>query len=316
MTPISPSLNDRARARLDDLDPFDLRIESVDVGGGRVVDFGVDCPGGLGAGLALADLCTSSLAETRIVPGQFAGRSWPHVAVTTDHPVAACLLSQYAGWAISPEGWFGMGSGPMRAAAAVEDLFTKLEYREHPETVIGVVEAGKRPTEAVVEFVAGKCGVDPANVTLAVAPTASQAGNVQVVARSVETAMHQLFELGFDVGRVVSGYGLAPLPPVAADDLVGIGRTNDAILYGGTVHLWVNGDDDTLANIARQVPSCSSPSHGETFLALFEAAGRDFYALDPHVFAPAVVVLHNVETGVVHTHGELDEPVVRRSFGL
>ena len=67
--------------------------------------------------------------------------------------------------------------------------------------------------------------------------TASIAGSVQVIARSVETALHKMHEIGFDLTQVRSGFGIAPLPPVAADDLVGIGRTNDAMLYGGEVTL-------------------------------------------------------------------------------
>lgn len=310
------SLNARAGSRLETADLDALRITRTAVDGARVLDFGVEAAGGLAAGVLLADVCTAGLAETSIVPRPFAGREWPHVVVRTDHPVAACLLSQYAGWAITPEGWFGMGSGPMRAAAAVEDLFDRLDYREKTGEVVGVVEAGKLPTPEAVAFVAGKCGVEPTAVTLCAAPTASQAGNLQVVARSVETAMHQLFEQGFDVRRIRSGYGVAPLPPVAADDLTGIGRTNDAILYAATVHLWATGDDDDLADIVTRIPSCSSGSHGSSFLELFEAAGRDFYALDPHVFAPAEVVLHNLETGVVHAHGTVDEALTRRSFGV
>ena len=85
--------------------------------------------------------------------------------------------------------------------------------------------------------IAAACQVEPSSVTLLVAPTASLAGGVQVVARSVETAMHKLAELKFDLARIVSAHGSAPLPPVAGDDLAAIGRTNDAILYGARVVL-------------------------------------------------------------------------------
>ena len=41
------------------------------------------------------------------------------------------MASQYAGWAIDPEGFFAMGSGPLRAKARVEkELFGKLGYAE------------------------------------------------------------------------------------------------------------------------------------------------------------------------------------------
>ncbi|MGH7127431.1 MAG: methenyltetrahydromethanopterin cyclohydrolase, partial [Planctomycetaceae bacterium] len=163
---------------------------------------------------------------------------------------------------------------------------------------------------------AEKCGVAPQNVTLCVAPTASQAGNVQVVARSVETAMHKLYELGFDVWRVESGYGVAPLPPVAADDMTGIGRTNDAILYGGRVTLWVRGDDDSIAETGPQVPAAASDAYGKPFLEIFEEAGRDFYKIDPHLFSPAEIVFQNLDSGRVHRFGRTNHAVLVKSFGL
>ncbi len=309
-------LNDAAAAVLRHVDPGFLRVSCDEDAPGRLWDCGVDAPGGTTAGLLLADVCTAGLAETSLAPGTLGGTAWPQVVVRTDHAVEACLLSQYAGWSISVDGYFGMGSGPMRAAAAVEELFGDLAYRESAHEVVGVVESGEKPGRHIYEYLAEKCGVPIEYVTLCVAPTASQAGNVQVVARAVETAMHKLHELKFDVRRVVSGFGTAPLPPVAKDDLAGIGRTNDAILYGGTVHLWATGDDDTLADVVKKVPSSASEAHGRPFLEIFESAGCDFYAIDPHLFSPAVIVLHNLETGVVHRAGALAEDVVLASFGL
>jgi len=147
-----------------------------------------------------------------------------------------------------------------------------------------------------------------------VARTASLAGTVQVVARSVETCLHKLHELGFDLARVQSGYGVAPLPPVAADDLTGIGRTNDAVLYGGSVTLWVRGDDDLLTTIGPRVPSSSSADHGQPFAAIFEKYGRDFYKIDPLLFSPAEVTFINLDTGRTHRFGELRPDVIRQSF--
>ncbi len=104
----------------------------------------------------------------------------------------------------------------------------------------------KPPTPEVFAKVAEACRVAPSAVTLLIAPTASLAGGLQVVARSVETALHKLHELKFDLRRVVSAHGVAPLPPVAKDDLAAIGRTNDSILYGARVVLYVTGDDASL----------------------------------------------------------------------
>src|SRR5690606_27559706 len=137
---------------------------------------------------------------------------------------------------------------------------------EDAARVVGILESPKLPTEEAAQLIAEACHVEPAAVALLVAPTASLAGSLQVVARSVETALHKLHELKFDMTRIHSATGSAPLAPVAGDDLTGIGRTNDAILYGGRVSLWVTGDDDSLEALGPQVPSSASASYGEPFL--------------------------------------------------
>lgn len=283
-------------------------------GGGRVVDAGVSARGGLLAGLDLARVCMAGLAEVAIGPGHVGGRPVATVRVATDHPVAACLRSQYAGWQLASGKFFAMGSGPMRAASGREAIFDKVGGREDASAVVGVLEGRKLPTAEVAAIVAGACRVPQGNVHLVIAPTASLAGGVQVVARSVETALHKLAGLGFDLSRVVSGIGVAPLPPVAADDLAAIGRTNDAILYGAEVVLYVTGDDDTLAEVGPQVPSSSSADHGEPFAAIFERYGRDFYKVDPHLFSPALVSFQNLDTGRTHTFGHVDDAILSRSF--
>ncbi len=295
----------------------ELRIEPVDhESGACILDFGIEAPGSIGAGIALAEVCLASLAHVSIHPGIVAGVSWPQLFVQTDAPLEACLLSQYAGWKVSIGKYFAMGSGPMRAAYAHEQIFGELEYREDADAVVGVLESSEFPTNEVVAEIAKKCGVEPDRVALLVAPTASLAGNLQVVARSIETALHKLHSLGFDISRVESGCGMAPIPPVAADDMGGIGRTNDAILYGSSVTLWVNGEDDDLVTLGPQVPSRASAAYGKPFLKIFEAAGRDFYKIDPLLFSPAEVVIHNVDMGRVHVFGGLNHDVLRESFGF
>ena len=284
--------------------------------GGQVVDLGVKAEGSLEAGRFLSEVCLAGLGEVRIVPGAIGEVAWPHVQVVTDWPVEACLLSQYAGWQLSVGKFFAMGSGSMRAAAAREELFHKLDYREAPSHAVGVLETGKLPTAEVFDVIAEKTGV-PADMTvLLAARTASLAGNFQVVARSVETSLHKLLELGFDVWRVRAAIGVAPLPPVAKDDFAGIGRTNDAILYGGRVTLMVRGDDESIASLGPKVPSSGSAAHGKPFAEIFEDAGRDFYKIDPHLFSPAEVMFHNLDTGRVHCFGHVAPEVLRRSFGI
>jgi methenyltetrahydromethanopterin cyclohydrolase len=313
---MSLQLNERAGRLVDRAASIatELRIEVHTVGGARVLDCGIRAAGGLHAGLVLARVCLADLAEMSIVPGPVGDAAWPHVQVVTDHPVAACMASQYAGWQISAGKYFAMGSGPMRAAAGREDLFDKIGHRESPVVAVGVLETRKLPTEEVVNLICEKTRVSPAGLSLLVAPTASLAGGVQIVARSVETALHKLHEVGFDISRVVSATGTAPLPPVAKDDLAAIGRTNDAVLYGGRVTLYVRGDDATIEGVGPRVPSCASPAHGSPFVEIFERAGRDFYKIDPHLFSPAEVAFSNLDSGRMFHFGRVEPAVLQRSF--
>lgn len=280
----------------------------------RVIDCGVVAPGGLAAGRYLAEACLAGLGRVQVGAGPDAIWPGPWVTVQTDHPLAACLAAQYAGWPVSQGKYFAMGSGPMRAARGREPLFARLGYLEQAPRVVGILESAGLPPDEVQSDAARQCGVAPENLTLLVAPTTSLAGNLQVVARSVETALHKLYELGFDVTRVVAGWGRAPLPPVAADFLTGIGRTNDAILYGARVTLWVRGDDDSLREFGPRVPSCASPDCGRPFAEIFARCERDFYRIDPLLFSPAEVHLVNLDTGRMHRYGQPQPALLEASF--
>ncbi len=209
-----------------------------------------------------------------------------------------------------------MGSGPMRAVYAREDLFARLGFREQAGEAVGVLEGRKLPNKAVVQYICERTGVTSDKLRLLIAPTASQAGTVQIVSRSIETALHKLFELGFDVRQIKSACGSAPLPPVAGDDMTGIGRTNDAILYGARVTLWVRCSDSVLTELGPSVPACSSSAFGKPFLEIFEEAGRDFYKIDKHLFSPAEVTFSNLDSGQVHRFGRTEPQILKTSFGI
>lgn len=295
------------------------------VAGATVIDAGVKRHGGLAAGVLLARACLADLGSVSLVPAPYLVRDarLPAVAVSVERPVAACLASQYAGWQVSVGKYFAMGSGPMRAAYGKEKLFDDLDahaggsaggFRERPEVAVGVLETGKLPTEEVVAYLAERCGVPPVRLTLLAARTASLAGGVQVVARSVETALHKLHALGFALDRIVAGYGVAPLPPVAKDDLAAIGRTNDAVLYGAEVTLYATGDDASLADAAAKLPAETSKDYGRPFGEVFAGYGHDFYKIDPLLFSPAAVCLQNLDTGKTHAAGGVNAEVLAASF--
>ena len=296
-----------------------LRVAPTTIGKSRVIDCGVQERGGVEAGRLLAEVCLAGLGHVAITAGNPAVWDGPAVTVHTDHPVPACMASQYAGWAVQVEKYFAMGSGPMRAAAAREPLFDEpalayIKQHEQPSECVGVLETSELPSEPVCRDIAEKCGIAAENLTLLAAPTNSQAGAVQVVARTVETAMHKLHEIGFDLTRVESGWGVAPLPPVAGDPLGGIGRTNDAVLYGGHAVLYVRGDDESIASVGPQTPSSASKDHGRPFGEIFKSYDHDFYKIDKLLFSPAVITFVNLDTGVTRRFGDYDRSVLATSF--
>ena len=292
-----------------------LRIEvQQTTAGARILDCGVKADGGLQAGLELARVCLAGLAKVTLVPGGVGEVSAPLVQVVTDAPVLACMASQYAGWQVALGKYFAMASGPMRAAYGKEALFDQLPGREKAPVAVGVLETRKLPGDEVIAFLTDKLEISAAKLTLLAAPAFSLAGNLQVVARTLETALHKLHELKFDLSQVLSGVGVAPLPPVAADELSAIGRTNDAILYGGQATLWVKADDDQLREIGPKVPSSASPDHGEPFAEIFNRYEMDFYKIDPLLFSPATITFNNLRTGRSHVFGRLEVDVLKRSF--
>lgn len=309
-------LNEEAVSLVDDLiDISDIaEVRVVGIGDMEVIDCGVDVTGSLTAGEMLAEISMGGLGSVEILPGRLMDRGCPIVKVQTNVPPAACLLSQYAGWKISHEKFFAMGSGPMRAVRQREPIFERLPYSEEYETVVGVLESTKLPTEEVAEKICEELDVDPEDCILLVAPTASIAGSIQVVSRSIETCLHKLFELGYDLTRIKSAMGTAYLPPIPEDDLTAIARTNDSILYSAEVFLWLYGDDETIHELGSKVPSCTSPDYGESFAKIFERYDGDFYKIDPLLFSPAQVTFNNVATGLCETFGQVNHELLAQSF--
>ena len=316
------SMNERAWALADGAvaRAAELRIavHTVKVGrgeGARVIDAGVEVPGGYAAGCLLAEMCMGGLGRVEYAPVTIGGEAWPGVLVWTDHPATACMASQYAGWAVNPDGFFAMGSGPLRAKIRVEqELFDRLGYIEAAARGVLVLESRELPTEEVVGWVTAKARMAANTLTLAVAPTASLAGGVQIVARVLETGLHKMDVVGFDVRRVVSAMGTAPLPPTAKSDLRAIGRTNDCILYGGQARYVVDADDAELAELAERLPASASPDYGTPFYDIFRRNKNDFYKIDPMLFSPAEVWFTSTTSGRTFHGGRLNPDVLRASL--
>ncbi|MCI1192563.1 methenyltetrahydromethanopterin cyclohydrolase [Calidifontimicrobium sp. SYSU G02091] len=301
-----PSVNRLAApllARLRD-DAARLRVAVTrDERGVTLIDAGIAAPGGVEAGLLAAEICMGGLGEVRLVAdGRHGWSDWLHVR--SSQPVLACLASQYAGWSLSAskeetggKKFFALGSGPARALAAKEELFAELGYRDDADHGVIVLEVDRPPPPVVVDKLLRDCRLAPEALAIVLTPTTSLAGTTQVVARVLEVALHRAHELKFPLEHIVDGSACAPLPAPCADGVQAMGRTNDAILYGGQVRLTVSGDADAARELARRLPSSTSRDYGRSFADLFAAAGYDFYQLDGALFAPAEVWVSHLESG-------------------
>ena len=205
-------------------------------------------------------------------------------------------------------------------------LYRKLEYQETPKSAVMVLETNSKPPQEVIEKIANQCNVSQDQLFLVLITTSCLAGSTQVSGRIVETGLHKLEKLGLDPKIVEYAWGYAPIIPLHPKFDEAMGRTNDAILYGGTSYYIVDYDnDDELNEIVKLAPSSSSRMIQEAkalakksprFLEIFKEAGFDFYEIDPNIFAPAIVVINNLRTGNIFKAGNLDVDVLKGSFGL
>jgi len=233
--------------------------------------------------------------------------------------VLACLASQYAGWSLAAtkeetggRKFFALGSGPARALAGKEALLDELRYRDVAAHGALVLEVDRLPPRVIIDKLLRDCALPPQGLTLILTPTTSAAGTTQVVARVLEVALHKAHELGFALAHIVDGVASAPLPAPSPDAVEAMGRTNDAILYGGRVHLSVRGSDAAARDLAERLPSGNSPDHGRSFADIFKQSGYDFYKIDPALFAPAEVWVSNLDSGHTWHGGALDMPLLQR----
>lgn len=278
--------------------------------GALLVDAGVEYPGSIEAGLLVSKMLLSDLGDVRVIYCN----GLPHVQVFTDHPLYACMASQYAGWCISLGKFFAMGSGPARLLGSKEPLIEEFGWRSIEDKGVIFLETRKPPSEEVIDYIAESCRLSHSNLGIVYAPTGCLVGAIQVVARVVETGIHKLHELKYDITKIVSGLGVAPIPPLGKDDLEAIGRTNDAVIYGGRTFYFID-DDSDLSDFVKKVPSSSSESYGMPFLELFKKSNYKFYDMDPLLFSPAEVTLASVKTGRVFKAGSVNEELISRSFG-
>ena len=317
------SLNEHAYAVVERLtaaaEMLCVAVSTLD-NGATVVDAGVAVDGTLEAGRLFAEVCLAGLADVQFRQLDLDGLVLPGVEVNVHRPLLACMASQYAGWALNvpatetSKKYFAMGSGPARALYRGDPIFADIDYEDPATIAVLTLEADRLPSAEVAARVAAKCGVEVERVVLLVAPTASLVGSVQIAARIVETGLHKMHEVGFDIHTVISGFGSCPLAPVAGDDLTAIGRTNDAVLYGGHAWYTVETEDALIESVIEGLPSAASGDYGAPFGELFRRYGGDFYKIDPLLFSPAEITITNSASGRTFHAGDVNAAVLRASL--
>jgi methenyltetrahydromethanopterin cyclohydrolase len=316
------SMNERsyeiAQRMAADADLLNISVEKLGCGA-TVIDAGVKVTGSLEAGRLFSEACLGGLAKVDFCPLNFGQFTLPGVSILASRPVEACMAAQYAGWSVevkveNQKSYQAMGSGPARSLYGKEALLQKLGIREKADMAVLALESHKLPGNEVASWAAEKCGVSPERVTLLVAPTASLVGSVQVAARVVETGLHKMFEVGFDISSTLSGFGVCPIAPIAQDNLQAIGRTNDAVLYGGQAWYTAKTDPAKIEEIFEKLPSSASRDYGTPFYELFRRNDFDFYKIDPLLFSPAEVYINELTSGRTFHAGGVNSKILQKSL--
>ena len=308
---------DRMIEKADDLK---INVDKLE-NGSTVIDCGVNVDGSIKAGELYTGVCLGGLADVGIsIPGDLSERfALPSVKIKTDFPAVSTLGAQKAGWSVSVGDFFALGSGPARALSLKPaETYEEIGYRDDADIAILTLEADKLPGEDVTDMIAAECDVAAENVYVLVAPTSSLVGSIQISGRVVENGTYKMLEaLHFDVNKVKYAAGIAPIAPVDPDGLKAMGKTNDAVLFGGRTYYYIESKEgDDIKSLAENLPSSASEGYGKPFYDVFKEADYDFYKIDKGMFAPAEVVINDLRTGEVFRAGFVNEELLMKSFGL
>jgi methenyltetrahydromethanopterin cyclohydrolase len=313
------SLNERAWDELEktiaDADALQIAVEKKP-GGTHVLDAGVSAPGGLEAGLAMARIGMSGLGTPTIELALVGNILWQWITVRSDHPLEACFLSQSAHWSVEIGSYRAMGSGPACLLNRSLKIGGTSEHQQVSDVAVLVLETAKLPDNETCIELAKQCEVDPKKFAIIVAPTSSLAGSVQIAARAIETGLHKLHHLGFDLQKIASGMGRCPIAAPTGSDYLSLGKTNDMVIFGSQVMLSIRGMPDAgLEEWTQRLPASTSPNYGEPFLETLRKAVH-FYAIDSGLFAPAEVTLVSLDSGAAFHAGSIDQVQLTQVLGI
>lgn len=284
--------------------------------GATLVDMGLNCVGGWEAGRIFVEAGLGGLGRATYGAFPLGSSMLPSINVWVDDPVLATVASQAGDWKLSEGEFAAIGSGPARAIAHQDQWSGHANYTDQADEVVIQLQTNRVPDEAVCLRVAEACRVKPENVYVVFAPTGCLVGSIQVASRTVEQVMVKLLVHGYDIHTVRSGFGVAPVAPVARDEGEAMGRVNDCLIYGGSTMLYVDADDAAIEAVIGEM--CFDAHAGDLwglpFAQIFERFGRNWFQVPHLVDSPARVLMNNLRSGRTFAGGQINEAALRQSL--
>jgi len=280
-----------------------------------IIDGGVEFFGGYEAGAYFSEIILGGLGNVSFCEKNIGEFQIPSIQVRVDHPLEACMLSQYAGWNIVVGDYKASASGPGRILADKEEIFKEYSFyyegRNAPAVIF--VDSSELPEEETADFIVEEMATPCSDSYILAAPPESLVGSIQNSARVVEKGILKMYKHGFEIEKIEAAWGTCPIAPTAADRKMGLARSRDAVIYGGTAYYQLSCDDSEIEEIINKIPSSYSKDYGDKFVDILnkDQSGME---TDPMLLSPAKVIINNRKSGKIFKAGNIDEEILKKSF--
>ncbi len=285
--------------------------------GATVIDMGINAGGSWEAAKLFTEVTLSCMGIVSFGRFTFGRIDLPSVNVYLSKPQIACLSSQFSSWKIKADEKYniaGLGSGPARALAQNDAIVKLWDYKDVNIETVFAAQMSALPDEEFAEHIANECKIKPENLYILASKTASIVGSVQICARMIEASIWRLNYDGFDISKIITASGYAPIAPCISDELIAMDRVNNAMLYGATASYVVECEDSEIEKVLDTLAFSSSKFYGCNFGEMFEEGGRDIFTMDIDAHKVARVEINNYKTGKSYTTGVLNEEMLFNSF--
>ncbi|MCX7904391.1 MAG: methenyltetrahydromethanopterin cyclohydrolase [Caloramator sp.] len=297
----------------------ELRIKVKKLENGTtVIDLGQEVRGSFEAAKMLAEILFGGIGSVsyETFPEKIGGNYYRAVNVSVSHTVLSLAGCDISGWELKPGLFAPIVAGPGRTLGRRKgDWLEKYsDYSDRYHEAIITIESKDPVTIEWANELAEACKVAPENLYILVAPSSSIASSVQVAARILEQTLHRLVEEGFDLNTIIEAHGFCVIPPCIDDELIAMGRLNDALIYGGQATFTVCCDDEEIEKVIYKITSDKAPTYGRPFKEIYKEAGCDFYRVPMQMYSPAKVVMINTKTGRIFSAGKINTEILEKSF--